>query len=191
MMARTRRLTAAVVATGIVAVAGAVMDRAEGEGSPAIAGVSNGTALAQPFVADIGEAVSLTPAVALEAALLEGVEPVRSPREAHSRGEPGRPFDLAALEREIRETPAIGFLAKLRLDHDVRQLVGDFQRYHGGDDSVALEVLGERFDRLLRGVVKLLRDDDPALAERIAAARGVLWDLLTDPEGNQWQTVGL
>lgn len=188
MMVGMRRLTAVIVAIGIVATA-TPMGRAEG--SPATASGSTGRALVQSSVARIADSAPLTPAVVSEVAPSEGIELAARPLEARSRDAPGRSVDLAALKRDLRETSAIGLLTKLKLNRDLRRLVEDFGRYHRGDASITSEKLGERFDRLLRRVVRLLRDDDPALAARIAAARGALWSLLADPDGEQRQAIRL
>ena len=91
------------------------------------------------------------------------------------------PLDLAALEKRLRDTSAIGTFTKLSLKNQVDDLLGQFGAFHGGQSQVKLTTLREGFDLLLLKVLSLLQDKDPTLARDIGASREALWNLLADP----------
>jgi hypothetical protein len=89
--------------------------------------------------------------------------------------------DLAALERQLRETDAIGLFTKLALKGDIDDLLDRFRQFHRGRGDSALSELHERFNLLVMKVLSLLQDDDPSLAREIATSREALWHRLADP----------
>jgi len=91
------------------------------------------------------------------------------------------PLDLPSLERQLRETPAIGLFTKIALKNQVDDLVSQFREYHRKPEKSALAGLRQRYDMLLLKLLSLLQDDDPPLAHTIVASRDILWGLLTDP----------
>lgn len=90
-------------------------------------------------------------------------------------------LDLAALEKRLRETKAIGILTKLSLKNQVDDLLEQFRTFHRGQGGATLAQLRERYDLLLLKVLSLLQDTDPALARDISGSREALWGLLADP----------
>jgi hypothetical protein len=89
-------------------------------------------------------------------------------------------LDLAALEKRLRETRAIGLFTKLSLKNQVDDLVAQFRAFHQGA-GVALSKLRQEYDLLLLKVLSILQDSDPALARDIVASREAIWNLLVDP----------
>jgi hypothetical protein len=89
-------------------------------------------------------------------------------------------LDLDALEVQLRETSALGFMTKLTLKNDIDDLVADAKAYHERGQG-RLEDLRQRFELLLMKVLALLQEREPALAAEIARSREALWQLLADP----------
>jgi hypothetical protein len=89
-------------------------------------------------------------------------------------------LDLAALEKRLRDTEAIGIFTKLSLKNQVDDLVARFRAFHQGA-AVAVTKLREEYDLLLLKVLSVLQDGDPGLARDIAASREAIWGLLVDP----------
>jgi len=97
------------------------------------------------------------------------------------------PLDLAALEKRLRETNAIGFFAKITLKNQVDDLVSQFRDHHGKPGKISVAQLRQRYDMLLLKVLSLLQDSDPPLARTIVASRDSLWGMLADPA--QFKTI--
>lgn len=91
------------------------------------------------------------------------------------------PLDLQSLERQLRETRAIGLFTKIALKNQVDDLVSQFREYHRKPEKTELAGLRQRYDMLLLKLLSLLQDSDPPLAHTIVASRDILWGLLTDP----------
>jgi hypothetical protein len=91
------------------------------------------------------------------------------------------PVDLPSLERQLRETRAIGLFTKIALKNQIDDLVNQFREYHRKPEKTALAGLRQRYDMLLLKLLSLLQDSDPPLAHTIVASRDTLWSLLTDP----------
>ena len=89
-------------------------------------------------------------------------------------------LDLAALEKRLRATNAIGIFTKLSLKNQVDDLVAQFRAFHQGA-PVAVAKLREEYDLLLLKVLSVLQDGDPELARDIGASREAIWGLLLDP----------
>jgi hypothetical protein len=89
-------------------------------------------------------------------------------------------LDLAALEKRLRATKAIGIFTKLSLKNQVDDLLARFRTFHQGA-PVAVTKLREEYDLLLLKVLSVLQDGDPELARAISASREAIWDLLVDP----------
>jgi len=73
--------------------------------------------------------------------------------------------DFEILEKEIRNTKAIGGLSKLKLSGDINKMVADLKTYHAGDSSLTLEQHREQYDLLYMKVVSQVQDKDPELLQ--------------------------
>jgi hypothetical protein len=91
------------------------------------------------------------------------------------------PLDLAALEKRLRETSAIGVFTKLTLKNQVDELLGRFRAHYEGRVQTTLAQLRQPYDTLILKVLSLLQDSDPSLAKAIADSREAIWGILSDP----------
>ncbi len=91
-------------------------------------------------------------------------------------------LDLDGLKQGLRETDAIGLIAKLSLRSALSDLVSDFERYHDGTSEQSLGALEGAFDRLYLRALFALEAGDPPLFESLARSRTALWDTVTDPD---------
>jgi hypothetical protein len=89
-------------------------------------------------------------------------------------------LDLGELERRLKQTKSLGVLTKLALKNEIDDLIADVEAFHR-ESRGQLPALRERFELLLLKVTSLLQDEEPELAQEIAAAREGLWRLLADP----------
>jgi hypothetical protein len=92
------------------------------------------------------------------------------------------PLDLAALEKRLRETRAIGVMTKLSLKNQVDDLLDKFRAYYKRQAKTTLTELRRPYDMLLLKVLSLLQDSDPPLARDIVASREAIWGILADPQ---------
>ena len=111
-------------------------------------------------------------------------EPVRkkdsvTPAEGKQASSPS--LDLSSLEKQLRETEAIGFFTKVTLKNQVDDLVNQFREYHRNQGKASLAELRQRYDMLLLKLLSLLQDSDAPLAHTIVASRDAIWSVLTDP----------
>ncbi len=86
------------------------------------------------------------------------------------------------LADKLRTTDAIDTATKFSLKTEVDDLVADLGRHHDGVREYDLESLKQRFDRLVFGVVAMLKTGDPSLAADMASMRPALWQALKDPK---------
>jgi hypothetical protein len=94
---------------------------------------------------------------------------------------PARPtLDLAALEKRLKETAAIGVFTKLALKNQVDDLLDRFRAVYEGRIEAPLADLRQPYDLLLMKTVAVVQDGDPALAQAIAASREAIWEILAD-----------
>jgi hypothetical protein len=91
-------------------------------------------------------------------------------------------LDLAALEKRLRDTSAIGLFTKLSLKNQVDDLLQQFRGYHTKQSATPLSDLRQRYESLLNKVLGLLQSGDPDLAKAIAASREAIWGILIDPQ---------
>jgi len=91
------------------------------------------------------------------------------------------PLDLKSLENGLRQTKAIGVLAKLTLKNQVDDLLDRFRAFYKGQLQTTLAELRRSFDLLVLKVLALLQDADAPLASAIVASRESLWSILLDP----------
>jgi hypothetical protein len=90
------------------------------------------------------------------------------------------PLDLAALEKRLRDTDAIGVFTKLTLKNQVDDLLERFRAFYDGRLQVPLAELRQAYDLLLLKTITVVQDGDPALAKSIASSREPLWTVLSD-----------
>ena len=111
-------------------------------------------------------------------------EPVRKKDGAppgHGKQAAPPPLDLPALEKQLRETKAIGVFTKITLKNQVDDLVNQFREYHRGRGKSTLAELRQRYEMLILKLLSLLQDSDPTLAHTIVASREAIWGFITDP----------
>jgi len=92
------------------------------------------------------------------------------------------PLDLKSLEKQLKETKAIGVFTKITLKNRVDDLLEQFGEYHRGKAKRTMKDLRRSYDLLLMKVLSLLQDEDQKLARAIVASREAIWDLLADPK---------
>lgn len=93
----------------------------------------------------------------------------------------GPELDLKALQDQLRQTKAIGFMTKLTLKGQVDDLLGRFRDHYRGRTKETLKDLRRAYDLLMMKVLSLLQDADQQLASAIVASREAIWGLLADP----------
>ena len=90
-------------------------------------------------------------------------------------------LDMTGLADGLRQTRAIGFLAKLEVKEQAERLIDDMQQFHEGGSNHELTSLRARFDSLLEWLVSLVSPGDPVLHDQLIASRDVLWHTLANP----------
>ena len=91
------------------------------------------------------------------------------------------PLDIAALEKRLKDTHAIGVFTKLSLKNQVDDLLAQFNQHYRSNGTPPLSGLRQKYDLLMLKVLSLLQDGDPALAQTIASSREAIWGILNDP----------
>ena len=99
---------------------------------------------------------------------------------APARSDDGE-LDVATLRVRLKDTPAIGPLAKLRLKTEIEDLMHDLAAFHSGHGTETLEELHARYCDLVLQVVALLEQGDVSLAHDLTASTDHLWTTLADP----------
>jgi hypothetical protein len=99
---------------------------------------------------------------------------------APARGDDGT-LDVATLRVRLKDTPAIGFVAKLRLKSQIEDLMEELSAYHAGHAGETLEALHARYRGLVVSVVGLLEHGDTRLAHDLDTSADHLWNTLADP----------
>jgi hypothetical protein len=112
------------------------------------------------------------------AAIASAPNPVRASAAAPN---PAAPLDLDDLRARLKDTAAIGFMAKIELRNQVDALVDRFRTHHAGGAPSALDALRQSFNALMQKVLALIREGDPVLAALLASSREAIWDVLEDP----------
>ena len=90
-------------------------------------------------------------------------------------------LDLQALQDQLRQTKAIGFMTKLTLKGQVDDLLDRFRDHYHGKTKETMKDLRRAYDLLMMKVLSLLQDADQQLASAIVASREAIWGLLADP----------
>lgn len=152
-------------------------------GALTLAGLAGGVACQGEDARQPDEVAQSTPQQVPSPAQSTPQEVPTEPHEPSEQPSGVQALDLHDLERQLRETDAIGFFTKLALKNDIDDLLSDLRDYHQEHDSVPakLEKLHERFDLLVMKLLSLLQDREPELAGRIGRSRQALWQLLADP----------
>ncbi len=101
--------------------------------------------------------------------------PVLPPRDAEPL------LDVAALKSRLRETKAIGTLAKLSLRNQMDDLVDQFRAHHLAAIAGGVAAMRPPYDALVFKVLVAVQQGDPALARTISDSREALWEILADP----------
>ena len=91
-------------------------------------------------------------------------------------------LDVAALKARLRETAAIGVLAKISLSRQMDELLESFRAYYGGAQKTSLAALRKPYDELVMKVLDMLQERDPSLARSISNSREAIWEILADRE---------
>lgn len=109
-------------------------------------------------------------------------EPPQKKESATPRaGQQQAALDMAALEKRLRETKAIGVFTKITLKNQVDDLLNQFRAFYQGRIKATLAELRQAYDRLLLKVLALLQDGDQPLASEIVASHDAIWSILSDP----------
>jgi hypothetical protein len=90
-------------------------------------------------------------------------------------------LDVATLRVRLKDTHAIGPIAKLRLKSEIEDLVSGLAAFHAGHATETLDGLHARYRDLVVGVVALLEQGDPSLAHDLTVSADHLWTTLADP----------
>lgn len=107
--------------------------------------------------------------------------PQKKESTAPRTGQQQAALDMAALEKRLRETKAIGVFTKITLKNQVDDLLNQFRAFYQGRARTTLAELRQAYDRLLLKVLSLLQDGDQSLASEIVASRDAIWGILSDP----------
>jgi hypothetical protein len=92
------------------------------------------------------------------------------------------PLDVAALKARLRDTAAIGVLAKISLSMQMDELLALFRAHYGGAQKTSLAALRKPYDELVMKVLDMLDERDPSLARSISISREAIWEILADRE---------
>jgi hypothetical protein len=130
-----------------------------------------------PVKAPVQHAKTPVKEVAAPAAIMPPPRAVEPPAAAKATEVP---LDVPALKARLRDTPAIGVLAKLSLRSQVDELLESFRAHYAGSQKPSFAALRKPYDSLVTKVLDLLQDGDPPLARSIANSREVIWGILVD-----------
>jgi len=92
----------------------------------------------------------------------------------------GGALDVVSLRVRLKDTPAIGLVAKLRLKSEIDHLMSDLAAFHGGRSTETLDGLHARYDELVLRVTALLEQGDASLAHDLTVSAEHLWTTLAD-----------
>jgi hypothetical protein len=105
--------------------------------------------------------------------------PVAAKPAAPSAPQPA-PLDLASLERQLKDTNAIGVMTKIAIKNQVDDLLDQFRAYYEGRQKTTLAELRRPYELLVLKLLSLVQDADPALAKAIHDSREAIWGILAD-----------
>ena len=89
-------------------------------------------------------------------------------------------INFESLEKQVRETKAIGTIAKLKLSNDINKLLAELKAYHAGTSHLTLEQHREQYDLLYMKIVSLVQENDPELYHQLCNAWDPIWAELQD-----------
>jgi hypothetical protein len=90
-------------------------------------------------------------------------------------------LDLTGLEKQLKETKAIGIFSKIALKNQVDDLMDKFREYYKGQAKFTMAELHGSFNLLMMKVLSMLQDKDQMLASAVVNSRDAIWDMLADP----------
>src|SRR5262245_26892485 len=93
----------------------------------------------------------------------------------------GGALDVVALRVRLKDSPALGPLAKLRLKSEIERFVSDLASFHAGRATETLDGLHARYRNLVVRVIALLEPGDASLAHDLTVSTDHLWATLADP----------
>ena len=93
----------------------------------------------------------------------------------------GGAIDVATLRVRLKDTSAIGLVAKLRLRSEIEDLVRDLAAFHAGHGPETLDGLHARYRDLVVQIATLLEQGDASLAHDLTESADQLWTRLADP----------
>jgi hypothetical protein len=89
-------------------------------------------------------------------------------------------LDVASLRVRLKDTRAIGVVAKLRLKSEIEHLMSDLAAFHAGRATETLDGLHARYSDLVLRVIALLEQGDASLAHDLTVSTDHLWTTLAD-----------
>lgn len=136
-----------------------------------------------PVKAPPPEAPPVKPAATLPAPAALPEKTAKPASAAQAPAKPAQPpaLDLAALEKRLKDTNAIGVFTKLTLKNQVDDLLNRFKAFYEGRLKTTLAELRQPYDLLILKVLTLLQDGDPPLARAVHDSREAIWGILSDP----------
>jgi hypothetical protein len=94
-------------------------------------------------------------------------------------------IDFESLEKQVRETKAMGAIAKIKLSNDINKLLAELKAFHAGKSSLTLEQQREQYDLLYMKIVTLVQEKDPELYNQLCNAWDPIWAELQDEKNLQ------
>jgi len=94
-------------------------------------------------------------------------------------------IDFESLEKQVKETKAIGVVTKLKLSNDINKLLADLKAFHAGNSPLTLEQQREQYDLLYMKIVSLVQENDPELFNQLCNAWDPIWAELQDEKNLQ------
>jgi len=94
-------------------------------------------------------------------------------------------IDFESLEKQVKETKAIGVVTKLKLSNDINKLLADLKAFHAGNSPLTLEQQREQYDLLYMKIVSLVQEKDPELFNQLCNAWDPIWAELQDEKNLQ------
>lgn len=91
-------------------------------------------------------------------------------------------LNLTRLEYRLRNSEAIDWLQKVKLNADVEDLKARIETRLTSNAGAALGDLQGHFNRLFDTVLAMLRDADPRLHRDMLASRHLIWTTLSQPK---------
>jgi hypothetical protein len=134
---------------------------------------------AKPAASAASQPAAPTPAKPAAPVAAKPAAPVAAKPAAPSAPQPA-PLDLASLERQLKDTKAIGVMTKIAIKNQVDDLLAQFRAYYEGRQQTSLAELRRPYELLVLKLLSLVQDADPALARAIHDSREAIWGILSD-----------